>query len=331
MVNKITNLQQSTHSMISDAEIQKQLSNVLTETSFDFLGNKYTGKVRDNYVAGDRRILITSDRLSCFDVVVTSIPFKGQVLNQMAVHWFEMTKDIIDNHLLDVPDPNVMVVKNCQTLPVEVVVRGYLAGSAFRDYHSGKAISGISLPAGLKSGQKLPEVIITPSTKAAKGAHDMPISEAEILSKGLVDKKLWQQAKDVALALFRRGSERADTQGLILVDTKYEFGLFENKLLLVDEIHTLDSSRYWRKGTYPQRFSAGESPEMLDKEPTRQWLLSQGYKGEGVIPAFSDSHRIEIAKHYISSYETIVGAAFSGSVGSVRDRIEKALREAFKA
>ncbi len=311
--------------MISDAELLKQLPYVLTETDFDFLGKKYSGKVRDNYIAGDRRVLITSDRLSCFDVVVTSIPFKGQVLNQMAVHWFEVTRDIIENHLLDVPDPNVMVVKNCETLPVEVVVRGYLAGSAFRDYQAGKSISGVTLPAGMHSGQKLPEVIVTPSTKAQKGAHDLPISEAEILSKGLVERKLWQQVKDVALALFRRGSERADSQGLILVDTKYEFGLHRNKLLLVDEIHTLDSSRYWRKQSYPQRFAAGESPEMLDKEPTRQWLLSQGYKGEGKIPLFTDSHRIEIAKHYISSYETIVGAGFGGSVGPVQDRIRTAL------
>jgi phosphoribosylaminoimidazole-succinocarboxamide synthase len=312
--------------MISDAQLLQQLPFVLADTHFEKLGKKYSGKVRDNYIAGDTRYLVTTDRLSCFDVVVTTIPFKGQVLNQMAVEWFKLTSDIVPNHILDVPDPSVMVVRNCETLPVEVVVRSYLTGSAFRDYQAGKAISGVTLPPGMKASQKLPQVIITPSTKAEKGKHDLPISEAEILSQRLVDPALWEQVKEVAFGLFRRGQEQAAKHGLILVDTKYEFGMSQNELMLVDEIHTLDSSRYWRAATYKERFEKGESPEMLDKEPTRQWLLSQGYKGEGEIPKFTDEHRVKIARHYIDSYNTILGTDFHASTGSVTERIRARLK-----
>lgn len=312
--------------MISDSDLHQQLEFVLKGTHFDFLGERYAGKVRDNYISGNRRVLITSDRLSCFDVIVTTVPFKGQVLNEMAVRWFSLTKDIVENHLIDVPDPNVMVVRNCRTLPVEVVVRAYLAGSAARDYQAGNSISGVKLPPGLKASQKLPQVIVTPSTKAEKGTHDMPISEDEIVARGIVAPSLWSQVREAALALFQRGTQQAEAQGLLLVDTKYEFGLYENKLILVDEIHTLDSSRYWRKASYQQRFEAGEAPEMLDKEPTRQWLLSQGYKGDGAIPEFTDDHRVNIARHYISSFEEILGARFTGHVGPVEDRIRNALR-----
>lgn len=312
--------------MISDDVLRRQLPYVLSETDFTFLGSKYAGKVRDNYIAGETRYLITTDRLSCFDVVVTTIPFKGQVLNQMAVHWFELTKHIIANHLIDVPDPNVMVVRNCKTLPVEVVVRAYLTGSAWRDYEAGKDISGVRLPAGMKASQKLEQPIITPSTKAEKGKHDLPISEQQILSQGLLTAKVWEQVKEVAFALFRLGQERAQAQGLLLVDTKYEFGFFNDKLVLVDEIHTLDSSRYWRAASYPKCFAAGESPEMLDKEPTRQWLLSQGYKGDGAIPTFTDDHRVKIARHYVDSYAAIVGAECSAEVGPVSERIRTRLQ-----
>jgi phosphoribosylaminoimidazole-succinocarboxamide synthase len=312
--------------MVPNESIKAQLPHVLVETNLDFLGEKYQGKVRDNYTRGDLRFLITSDRLSCFDRVVTSVPFKGQVLNQMAVAWFKKSSDIIKNHIVDVPDPNVIVAKNCEILPIELVVRGYLAGSAWRDYEAGNDISGIRLPAGLKMSARLPEVIITPSTKAPKGSHDMPISESEILSKRLVDPRIWQEAKEAALALFAMGTKQAQTQGLILVDTKYEFGINQGKLILADEIHTMDSSRYWIAETYPSLLAEGKSPQMLDKEPTRQWLLSQGFKGDGPIPHFTDEHRIEISKHYIGAYERILGEDFQGEVGSVEERIRANLQ-----
>jgi phosphoribosylaminoimidazole-succinocarboxamide synthase len=312
--------------MVTNENIRAQLPHVLLETSLDFLGEKYQGKVRDNYTHGDRRFLITSDRLSCFDVVVTSVPFKGQALNQMAVQWFNKSSSIISNHIIDVPDPNVIVAKNCEILPIELVVRGYLAGSAWRDYEAGKDISGVRLPTGLKMSSQLPEVIITPSTKAPKGSHDMPISESEILSQRLVEPAIWQQAKEAAMALFSMGTAHAKKQGLILVDTKYEFGLHQGKLILADEIHTMDSSRYWIADTYSALLAEGQSPQMLDKEPTRQWLLSQGFKGDGAIPHFTDDHRIEISKHYIAAYERILGEEFTGEVGSVSERIESNLR-----
>ena len=312
--------------MISENLLREQLKFVLTKTDLEFLGEKYEGKVRDCYTRGDTRYLITSDRISCFDVVVTSIPFKGQTLNQMAVHWFKLTQEIVKNHLVDAPDPNVMVARNCEMLPVEVIVRAYIAGSAWRDYEAGNPISGVRLPPGMKPSQKLPHKIVTPSTKAGKGAHDQPISEEQILSSRLVDAKLWTKVKETALALFALGEQRAKEQGLILVDTKYEFGLLAGELTLADEIHTMDSSRYWIAESYQERFDSGEAPEMLDKEPTRQWLLSKGYKGEGEIPNFSDSHRVSLGKHYINSFERITGSPFEGSVGPVAERVEKNLR-----
>lgn len=312
--------------MLSDQDLVAQLPHVLNSTDLNFLGSKYEGKVRDSYLKGDTRYLITTDRLSCFDVVVTTVPFKGQVLNQLALHWFNLAKDIIENHIIDVPDPNVMVVKNCNILPIEVIVRGYLTGSAWRDYEAGKAISGIKLPSGLKASCKLEENLITPSTKAEKGEHDEPISEAEILERQLVEKRVWEQVRETALALFDLGQKEAEEQGLILVDTKYEFGLIGNRLILADEIHTMDSSRYWIKDTYQERFERGESPQMLDKEPTRQWLLSQGYKGEGPVPEFSDDHRVSIARHYLDSYKLVSGKDLDGEVGPVAERVAKNLK-----
>ncbi len=314
--------------MIRDEDINSQIDHVLARTALSFLGDRYEGKVRDNYSSGDVRYLITTDRLSCFDVVVTTIPFKGQVLNELAVHWFKLAGEIVPNHIIDIPDPNVIVAKNCQILPVELVVRAYLTGSAWRDYEAGKAISGIKLPAGMKASQKLDEPIVTPSTKAERGKHDLPISESEILSSGLVQRSLWERIREVSLQLFRLGQIEADRRGLLLVDTKYEFGLDPNgNLLLADEIHTLDSSRYWIKENYLTAFAKGESPQMLDKEPTRQWLLSKGYKGDGAIPEFTREHRIQISRHYIESFERISGHQFKPEFGSVEKRIEANLRK----
>lgn len=312
--------------MISDNQIAQNLGNVLQKTDLPFLGRRYEGKVRDSYVQGDTRYLVACDRLSCFDVVVTSIPFKGQVLTGVADYWFKKSRDIITNHVIDLPDPNVMVVRNCEILPVEVVLRGYLTGSAWRDYQDGKAVSGVKLPPGLKASQKLPQVLITPSTKAERGQHDEPISEAEILARGIVPKAVWEEVREAALALFKLGQEEAARRGLILVDTKYEFGLLNGKLILADEIHTLDSSRYWVEETYQKHFEAGTSPEMLDKEPVRQWLLARGYKGEGAIPEFTADHRVGIARHYIDSAAKICGLELIPESGSVHERIERRLK-----
>ena len=314
-------------STLSDQQLIEQLPYTITETSYDQFGEKIKGKVRDSYVNGDTRILVTTDRLSCFDRVVTSIPLKGQVLNQLAVEWFSITSDIVANHLKEVPHPNVMVSHNCEVLPVEVVVRGYLAGSAWRDYEAGRPVSGVQLPEGLSASQKLPEPILTPSTKAEVGDHDEPISEQDLLARGLVAPELWQQIREVALALFQRGQEFVAARGLILADTKYEFGLYQGKLVLVDEIHTLDSSRYWIAETYADRLAKGEAPEMLDKEPTRQWLLSQGFQGDGPIPDFSDEHRIAIARHYIDSYELVLGKAFIPGLGDTSAAIQASLEQ----
>lgn len=311
--------------MVTDREIFEQLPFVLAATRLDRLGERYEGKVRDNYVSGEVRYLVTTDRLSCFDRVVTTIPFKGQVLTDLAGYWFDRSSDIVQNHLIDIPDPNVMVVKNCKILPIEVVVRGYLTGSAWRDYEAGRPVSGIALPAGLQPSEKLPSVIVTPSTKAEKGAHDRPISEDDIVGSGLVSARLWQELREIALALFARGTEEAAKRGLILVDTKYEFGMFGSKLILADEIHTIDSSRYWKQSTYSERFQRRETPEMLDKEPVRQWLLSKGFTGDGRVPEFTDQHRIEISRHYVNSLELITGRSFEGKMGSEAARIERVL------
>jgi phosphoribosylaminoimidazole-succinocarboxamide synthase len=306
--------------------LKEQLNHTLTKTQFDFLGKQYVGKVRDSYTRGDIRYLIATDRLSCFDVVVTTIPCKGQVLTQLAHHWFLKTEHIIKNHVIDLPDPNVMVVKNAEVLPIEVVVRGYLAGSSWRDYTAGKAISGIMLPPGMKQHQKFDVPLLTPSTKAPQGDHDMPISEQEILAQGIVSPTVWARVREVALALFELGQKEADKAGLILVDTKYELGLIQGEVVLVDEIHTLDSSRYWLKSNYGERFAAGESPQMLDKEPTRQWLLSKGYKGEGVIPEFTDQHRLEIAQHYIGAFEQITQREFTPRFGDIESLVGDRLK-----
>ena len=305
--------------------IRAQLPFCLTETDFHGIGEKYRGKVRDCYVRNSERILITSDRLSCFDKEVTSVPFKGEVLTSLAMFWFEKVKDVLPNHVISRPDPNVMIGREASVVPIEVVVRGYLTGSAWRDYAAGRAMSGIVLPQGMKKDQWFEKPLITPSTKAAIGDHDVPIAENEIIAQKIVPEALWNDIRVAALQLFDVGSRWANSRGLILVDTKYEFGLFEGKLILVDEIHTLDSSRYWVKDEYEKRFQAGQDQLMLDKEPTRQWLISQGFSGEGEIPVFTDDHRIQIAEHYIHSYEKITGQPFKGTTGDPIARVESAL------
>jgi phosphoribosylaminoimidazole-succinocarboxamide synthase len=317
--------------VIADQIILEQLPYVITKTNFDFLGEKYAGKARDCYIDKEQRVLITSDRLSCFDVVLTAIPFKGQVLNQMAIQCFQQAEAIIPNHIIAVPDPNVVVAYNCEILPVEVVVRSYLTGSAWRDYQAGRSISGINLPAGMKMSQKLDSNLLTPATKAPIGQHDEAISEAEIIARNLVDQKLWQQVREIALALFELGQKIAAKRGLILVDTKYEFGLINGRLVLADEIHTLDCSRYWVADSYQQAYESGQQPEMLDKEPVRQWLLAQGYMGSGVAPEFTEQKRLEISKHYVQAFEKITGCDFIAEQGDPLARIEKNLKQYYSS
>lgn len=305
-------------------ELFKQLPYCIDRVDLPALGTPYFGKVRDCYQVGSRRILVTTDRLSAFDVVLTTIPFKGELLNSIADFWFKQTADIAQNHIEARPHPNVFIARDLQIVPIEVVVRGYLCGSAWRDYQSGRAISGVTLPAGLKEFAQLTAPIITPSTKAEKGAHDQPISEAEIIGRKIVASNLWEEIRAVAFSLFKRGQEVAAKSGLILVDTKYEFGLDPETgaLFLADEVHTQDSSRYWIRESYRQD---GSAPVMLDKEFFRRYLLELGYSGDGTPPHIPDEKRVEVAATYIQTYEKITGERFLPKVGDKIGEIKAAL------
>lgn len=316
--------------MINHTTIRDQLKHTLERTDFN-LGKKFEGKVRDSYTVDGKRIIITSDRISAFDRVLCTIPFKGQVLNETSSFWFGKTGNIIKNHLLDVPDPNVMVVRECKPYPVEIVVRGYITGvtttSAWYNYAKGvRNFCGNLLPEGLKKNQKFGTPIITPSTKAGHGAHDESISREEIIRRKLVDADTYGQMEKAALALYKFGNELVSGNDLILVDTKYEFGERDGKLVLIDEVHTPDSSRYWIKDTYQKLFNNGEEPQKLDKEYVRQWLAGKGFVGEGRIPKMPDEVRIEAAKRYIAAYEMITKKNFNGKNEDVRKRIEGNLR-----
>lgn len=311
--------------MINDEQIKNNLNNTIEETNFSELGEKYTGKVRENYMSNGKRIMITTDRISAFDVILGTIPFKGQVLNQIAAYWFEQTKDVAPNHIIEIPDPNVMVVKDCKPFPVEVIVRGYITGSAWRDYEKGNLISGIKLPDGLKKDQKFDEPILTPSTKAEVG-HDMPISREEIMEK-LVEPEKYKKIEQYAMALFKKGTQLAAQRGLILVDTKYEFGETQDgEIVVIDEIHTPDSSRYWIADEYEKRFANSEEQKMLDKEFIRQWLIKEkNFMGDGQAPEIDESVKIEAAKRYIETYELMTGEEFKVEEGDVNERIKKNL------
>jgi phosphoribosylaminoimidazole-succinocarboxamide synthase len=318
--------------MIPESQIRAQLPYTLREIDLPELGQLYRGKVRDNYSSGDRIIMVTTDRISAFDHVLGTIPFKGEVLSRLTRFWFDKVKDIAPTHLLEVPDPNVMVVRKARALPVEIVIRGYITGSLWRDYQAGKAGAyGIAWPAGLKKDQKFDAPIITPSTKAEYGKHDEPISEQEIVSRRLVAPEVWAEATAIGRRLFARGQEWALSRGLILVDTKYEMGLVREggaeKLIVIDEIHTPDSSRYWVADGYADRFARGAEQEMLDKENIRQWLIQEhGFSGHGKPPALTDDVRVMLATKYIQVYEKLTGTPFESQVGSVADRIRRNLK-----
>ncbi|MBT3274060.1 MAG: phosphoribosylaminoimidazolesuccinocarboxamide synthase [Spirochaetales bacterium] len=280
------------------------------------------GKVRDIQDLGTRLLISTSDRISAFDVVLTTIPCKGEVLNGLANYWFDQTRDIIPNHIEKTVSARTVLVKKCDVLPVEVVVRGYLTGSAWRDYDEGKTVSGIPLPEGMKFNQRFEKPLLTPSTKAERGDHDEPISSAAIVERGLVEEELWRKVELTAHALFQRGSSMLTERGLILVDTKYEFGLLDGELILIDEVHTPDSSRFWFQDTYQELFDAGEKQRKIDKEYLRQWLMEKGYMGNGTPPAIPDEVKIEVAWRYVQAYQLITGTDFVPSGNSPEAEME---------
>lgn len=287
----------------------------LKSTDYHFAGQtkKYTGKVRDVYEFDHALVMVASDRISAFDVVLPEpIPYKGQVLNQIAARFLAATADIVPNWVESVPDPNVTVGKKCDPFKVEMVIRGYLAGHAAREYKAGKRIlCGVNLPDGLKENDKLPTPIITPTTKASEG-HDEDISREEILKQGIVEESLYIQLEEYTQALFQRGTEMAAERGLILVDTKYEFGLYNGEIILIDEIHTPDSSRYFYADTYADLQAKDEPQRQLSKEFVRQWLISEGFQGKDgqKIPDMSEEKIKSISDRYIELYEKIIGDTF---------------------
>ncbi|MBV1849981.1 phosphoribosylaminoimidazolesuccinocarboxamide synthase [Catellatospora tritici] len=320
--------------MAPQASDSPLMDNCLTDAEFSELPGFSRNKVRDAYQLPDRRrLLISTDRQSAFDQVLAAVPYKGQVLTQTARYWFDETADICPNHVISYPDPSVVMVKDLDMLPIEIVVRAYLTGStntsAWPMYARGeRVLYGHEFPEGLKKNQKLPKTIITPTTKPAQGGHDAPITEAEILETQLVTAEQWQELAERSLALFARGQELAAKKGLILVDTKYEFGLDENGAIVVaDEIHTPDSSRYWIAETYQQRFEAGEEPDSLDKEFLRLWIVSQCDPYKDPIPEIPTDTLIEFSNKYIALYEQLTGLDFEkpDPTVSVRARIREAL------
>lgn len=301
------------------------IPNALLQTDFPELGERIEGKVRDIYLQEDRRILITTDRVSAFDRVLGAIPFKGQVLNQLSAWWFQQVEDIVANHVISIPDPNVTIGAEAEALPVEVIVRGFITGvtstSLWTLYEQGvDKPYGLDLPPGLNKNDPLPEPVITPTTKATGGAHDERLTSDEVVEQGLVAPKLWEQVQTAAIEVFKRGERVAAEAGLILVDTKYEFGMIDGELSLIDEVHTPDSSRYWIADTY----GLGE-PANYDKEFLRLWFVEQGYRGDGPAPTMPDEFVAAVAERYIDAYERLTGETFEPGEQPAADRIRKAL------
>lgn len=321
--------------MLNTRTLMTIRSKVLKTVDIPTLKSKHQGKVRDYYILNGQRILITTDRISAFDRVLGFIPYKGQVLNQLSKFWFDKTRDIVDNHLIDVIHPNVSIVKEAKPYPVEMVVRGYITGvtstSIWRAYELGeRVIYGIRFPDGLKKNQSLSAPIITPTTKAGKGKHDERMSHKEILERKLVPAKVLNLMEKVSLALYRRGNEICKKRGLILVDTKYEFANYKGKLMLIDEIHTPDSSRFWRADSYKERFKEGKEPENFDKEFFRMWYTKRGYRGDGEPPKMAIDLQTKTAQRYIKIYEMITGKKFQPFGYPVESGIINAVFEYFK-
>lgn len=318
--------------MISHDRIAPFLRHTLDVTNFNFIGERYVGKVRDVYRQPERTILIATDRQSAFDVSWCTVPLKGQILNQLSQWWFSRIGDIVPHHVVAVPDPNVMVVKPLAMISLEIVVRGYLTGStetsAWVNYSRGvRRFCGATLPEGLQKNDPLPTPIITPTTK---GAHDAPISPDDIVNRGIVTREVWDDIAERSLALFSLGQKIASSRGLILVDTKYEMGFDASGTLTIgDEVHTPDSSRYWNAATFEQRRAMGQEPENLDKEFFRLWLIAQGFDPQhpdATAPTISDDARLMLAEKYLHVYERITGEQFFlPEPADVRSRIERNL------
>lgn len=293
---------------------QEALDFCITNTSASSFSEPYKGKVREVYDLGNNNLgIVVTDRISAFDYIMRqAIPFKGQILNQLAAFSFETVKDIVATHIIDAPHPNITIAKKCTPVPIEVVVRGYLTGHAWRTYKSGlRTLCGVKLPEGMVEHEKFPIPILTPATKATEG-HDEDISEVDILEQGIVNKTLWSQIREVAFKLFARGTEVAAKKGLILVDTKYEFGLYNGELTLIDEVHTTDSSRYFYLDGYEDRQADRQPQKQLSKEFLREWLMSKGFQGfEGqILPDLPNKFRLEVFERYAELFEMLTGKPF---------------------
>jgi phosphoribosylaminoimidazole-succinocarboxamide synthase len=321
--------------VLNEETLKKLVPLALAGVDIPELGQKIQGKVRDIYKrrrkGREELILITTDRLSAFDRVLGLVPYKGQVLTQLSAFWFEQIKDVIGNHLIELPDPNVMVAYECEAIPVEVIVRGYITGvtktALWYRYSLGeRAIYGHHFPDGLQKNQLLPQPIITPTTKGGPTGHDERLTCAEVIETGLLDRVTWDKVQESALEIFRRGQEVAGKAGLILVDTKYEFGRLPNgEVALIDEVHTPDSSRFWRADSYESRIAAGEEPENFDKEFIRLWYAERGYRGDGEPPAWDHDLAVKASLRYQQVYEMLTGQTFEGEVYPAEGRIRAAL------
>ncbi|MEX0646517.1 MAG: phosphoribosylaminoimidazolesuccinocarboxamide synthase [Balneolaceae bacterium] len=293
---------------------QEALAHCISTSNASTAPEPYRGKVRDVYTLNKETLgIVVTDRISAFDHIMKQpVPFKGQILNRLSEFSFQQVEDIVDHHILDVPHPNVTIAKKCDPVPIEVVIRGYLTGHAWREYSSGKrTLCGVPLPSGMKEHQRFPEPILTPATKAVEG-HDEDISEEEILERGIIKPGNWQNIRDIAFRLFQKGTDVAARQGLILVDTKYEFGYFNGKLTLIDEVHTSDSSRYFYSEGYEERQKNNKPQRQLSKEFLREWLMEQGFQGlEGqTLPDLPDTFRWSIFQRYAELFETLTGENF---------------------
>jgi phosphoribosylaminoimidazole-succinocarboxamide synthase len=316
--------------MLTQTQLIAAIPDALTSIDVPHLGPKHEGKVRDSYVGGGQRILITTDRVSAFDRVVGAVPYKGQLLNQLSAWWFEQLADVVPSHFISMPDPNVTIAREAQALSVEVVVRGHITGSTSTSlwtlYNAGvEKPYGLDLPKGLNKNDLLPDPVITPTTKAPAGAHDERLTEAEVVARGLVPAPLWNQVRTAGLAAFKRGQQRARAAGMMLVDTKYEFGLIDGALALIDEVHTPDCSRYWSRDSFEATRKSGAEPDSFDKEHLRLWFAQQGYRGDGPVPPLPPPFVADLASRYISVYERLTGQAFVPSAQPAGPRIRKAL------
>ena len=316
---------------VSEDQLLAAVPHALRQVDLPGLGRRIEGKVRDIYVQEGRRILITTDRVSAFDRVLGAIPFKGQVLNQLSAWWFEQLADVVANHVISIPDPNVTIAHEAESLPVEVIVRGYITGvtstSLWTLYHEGvERPYGLDLPTGLRKNDALPQPVITPTTKATGGAHDERLTSAEVVERGLVEPGLWESIQAAALEIFRRGQGVARKAGLILVDTKYEFGMVDGQPVLIDEVHTPDSSRYWVADSYRAVHGSDQEPQNFDKEFLRKWFVEQGYRGEGQAPTMPPEFIVQVAQRYISAYERLTGQSFVPGEQPAVERIRQALK-----